>query len=145
MRRHSNKKRVRLGTIFTVIWKTERNVIFTVVGILLVALALIGGLYSYRQHQPSTGVVRGRFERSLDDPVSEQRVYDIASHFECVACGVCKNMPLETCTCSFAVEARDVIRGKIIAQTSDESIIARVNEQFGGLEGMPSTQANSTS
>lgn len=102
------------------------------------------GMFSYREYRLKTQTARGRFEKTLDDPVLESRVDSIASRFECVACGVCRNMPLETCTCSFAVDSRHLIRREVVAHVSDEDIINVVNEQFGGFEGELKTQSDST-
>ena len=123
-----------MWSTLSVLLKTQRGVIIATVGILAGALVLIAGLYTYRQYQFQNFYPRGLFEESLDDPAEDDRVYSISSHFKCVACGVCQDMPLETCTCSFAVEARDLIRQQILVQATDRSIIDRVEEQFGGLE-----------
>ncbi|MBI3004464.1 MAG: cytochrome c-type biogenesis protein CcmH [Ignavibacteriales bacterium] len=123
-----------IRSILSLLWRTQRQVIITTAGILAGALVLITGLYTYREHRLQIQYPRGYLEESLDDPAEEDRVYSIASHFECVACGVCQDMPLETCTCTFAVDARNLIRGEILAHARDQSIIGKVEEQFGGLE-----------
>jgi len=120
------------GEIFSILWRTQRSVLVTVLSILSGTFLLVVLLTSNRATRMSRhSLPADQVEHSLD-PAQEERVIRLASYFYCT-CGVCPDVPLEECACGFAAEERNFIREQILADATDKTIIQLVNDRFGGL------------
>jgi len=104
----------------------------------LVVLAILAGatvililpyVFGDGHRSPQSAIVE---QRNID-PRVEARVTEIASRFSC-SCGTCGELPLETCSCSKAVEERMLIRNRVQAGHSDSLIVEAVRSLYGFLK-----------
>lgn len=123
-----------LRMIVSTLWRTQRTVILTTVTLLGVGLLVVFGLETVRENRHAKLGASTIREETLSDPILEGRVRRLAANFACVACGICGGLPLEDCQCLYAIRARNLIRRDLAASRKDLTIIADVQNEFGGLE-----------
>ncbi len=121
-------------TIFSILWRTQRHVIVIVLTIISAVILLMLALTYHGDRQIKKHPVQHVEEKILEDQVLEDKAIKLASYFDCVTCHICQNMSLETCSCAYAVETRNLIRERILANIGENDIVKSLNEQFGGLK-----------
>ena len=72
-------------------------------------------------------------ENVQTDPAFEKQVTQVASQFLC-GCNQCPDLPLETCSCSFAKQERDYIRSSLKSGKDPDQVIDEVLVKFGNLK-----------